>query len=88
MSVTSVDRELLHRVILYITYSQYTKKLSMIVTNVIIELFIWVMLHFTSVYEGVKYECNECEYRAATEGNLICYIQSVHEEDKYDCHYC
>ena len=39
--------ELLQRVVLYVTYSQYMKELSITVTNVIIELFIWVMLHFT-----------------------------------------
>ena len=42
-----------------------------------------IALHMYSVYEGVKYECNKCVYRAATDGNLICYIQSVHEGAKY-----
>ena len=34
MSVTSVNIELLHIVILYVLYSQYMNELSMTVTNV------------------------------------------------------
>ena len=79
MSVTSVNIELLLRVILFITYSQYMKKLSMTVTNVILELLIWVMLHFT--YSQFIKELGmsvTSVKRVATEGNLIFYIQLVH----------
>ena len=40
VSVTSLDIELPHRVILYMTYSQYMNRLSMTITNVNIELLI------------------------------------------------
>ena len=38
MTVTNVKIELLTRVIVHVTYSQYMKELSMSVTNVNIEL--------------------------------------------------
>ena len=47
-----------------------------------------IALHMYSVYEGVKYECNKCEYRASTQGNLICHIQSVHERAMHKCSQC
>ena len=78
VSVTIVDMELLHTVILYVTYSLYIKELGMAVTSVNIEL------HTIGIYEGVKYECNKCEYRDATQGYLIRYIKSVHGGAKYD----
>ena len=37
------------------------------------------------VQEEAMYERNQFEYRAATQGNIICHIQLVHEEAKYDC---
>ena len=45
----------------------------------------YLACHIQLVHEGVKYECNQCEYRTATQMNLICHIQSVHEECNYDC---
>ena len=47
MTVISVTIELLHRVILYVTYSQYMKELSMTVTSVTIELLCRVVLQIT-----------------------------------------
>lgn len=40
------------------------------------------------VQEGAMYECNQFEYRAATQGNIICNIQLVHEGARYDCNQC
>ena len=34
------------------------------------------------------YKCNQYEYRAATQGNLLCNIQLVHEGARYDCNQC
>ena len=78
MTVTSVTIEQLCRVVSHVTYSLYIKELGMAVTSVNIEL------DTIGIYEGVKYECNKCEYRAATQGYLIRYIQSVHGGAKYD----
>ena len=44
MSVTSVNIELLHRVILYVTYSQYMKELCMSVASVIMKLLERILL--------------------------------------------
>ena len=44
VSITSVNIEMLHRVILYVTYSQYKKRLSITITSVNIELLTRVIL--------------------------------------------
>ena len=77
VSVTIVDIELLHMVILYVTYSLYIKELGMAVTSVNIEL------HTIGIHEGVKYECNKYEYRTTTQGNLRCHLQLVPEGGTY-----
>ena len=40
------------------------------------------------VQEEAMYECNQFEYRAATQGNIICHIQLVHEGARHDCNQC
>ena len=45
MTISNVNIELLTRVILHVTYSQYMKELSMSVTNVNIKLLHWVILY-------------------------------------------
>ena len=44
MSVTNVNIKLLHRVILYVTYSQYMKELCMSVASVIMKLLGRILL--------------------------------------------
>ena len=44
--------------------------------------------HILSVHEGVKYDCNQCDFRATRRGILTCHIQSVHEGVKYECNQC
>ena len=34
---------------------------------------------YKQVYEGVKYVCNHCDYRASMQGSIAHHIQSVHE---------
>ena len=41
-----------------------------------------------SVHEGVKYPCNQCDYQATQQGNLLQHIQSKHEGVKYACNQC
>ena len=36
-------------------------------------------IHLKSVHEGVIYGCNQCDYRATTQGNLTSHINLMHE---------
>ena len=36
-----------------------------------------------SVHEGVKYHCNQCEFKASQKGDLKKHKMSVHVGDKY-----
>ena len=36
----------------------------------------------------MKYDCNQCDYKAAQQGSLTHHIQSVHEGVKYNCYQC
>ena len=48
--------------------------------------------HFQSVHRGVKYPCDQCEYKATVKYNLTKHVKSKHEgvyEDiKYPCDLC
>ena len=41
-----------------------------------------------SIHEGVKFPCNECDYKATKKVNLISHIKSVHQGIKYPCDEC
>ena len=41
--------------------------------------------HVKSVHEGVKFPCQQCEYKAATRGSLLKHVKSVHEGVKFPC---
>ena len=47
-----------------------------------------LLKHIQSVHKGIKYPCNQCEYKATQQGNLKTHIESVHEKVKYPCHQC
>ena len=36
----------------------------------------------------MKYDYNQCDYRATMQGSLICHILSVYKGVKYDCNKC
>ena len=38
-----------------------------------------------SDHEGVQYNCELCDYKAAHKANLKRHVNSVHERDKYSC---
>ena len=42
-------------------------------------------IHIDSVYEQIKYPCNQCEYKATEKGHLQTHIESVNERVKYHC---
>ena len=50
-----------------------------------------LQLHVKSVHDGVKYNCERCDYKATTKSSLCMYIvhvQSIHEGVKYNCKIC
>ena len=44
--------------------------------------------HFTKIHEGIKYECNLWEYKAAHQVSLKKHKMSIHEGIKYKCNQC
>ena len=41
-----------------------------------------------SVHEGVRYDCNQCDYRATQQSNLNSHMKSIHEGIRYECNQC
>ena len=41
-----------------------------------------------SVHDGIKYQCDHCDYKATTQYNLKKHKMSVHEVIKYQCDIC
>ena len=39
-------------------------------------------------HEGVRYPCNQCDYKATLSSNLITHIKSQHEGVRYPCQHC
>ena len=59
------------------------------VTSVTLHLLIMVILEDTqSKHKGVKYGCNQCDYRASQQGGITAHMKSIHEGVKYDCNQC
>ena len=38
-------------------------------------------VHITSIHDGIKYGCDQCEYKATKPGNLKRHIQAMHGEN-------
>ena len=58
----------------------------MTVTNVTIELHSMViLLHINTVHEGVRYDCNQCDYRYTQQGKHTTHIKLVHNGLRYNC---
>ena len=41
-----------------------------------------------SVHEGIKYHCDQCDYKATLKSNLKKHNMSIHEGIKYQCDQC
>ena len=44
--------------------------------------------HIKGAHEGLKYYCNDCDYKATHRGTLTTHIKAVHEGLKYLCNDC
>jgi len=44
--------------------------------------------HMKSAHRGVKYNCEQCEYKATTKSTLLRHVRSVHEGVKFNCEQC
>jgi len=45
--------------------------------------------HTRNIHEGIKYPCDECEFKASTSGNLCSHIKTVHRKVySFPCEYC
>ena len=42
----------------------------------------------SSSTKGVKFSCDQCDYKATRKGSLKTHIQSVHEKVRYSCNQC
>ena len=45
-------------------------------------VIVTITTHIKAVHEGLKYLCNDCEYKAATRSSFLQHIKAVHEELK------
>ena len=45
------------------------------------------MAHIKAIHEGLKYDCNKCDYRANKKNNLIAHKKSKHDRFRYDCNH-
>ena len=46
------------------------------------------MTHNKSIHEGVKYPCDECNFKATQKGHLLTHKKSVYEGVKFPCDQC
>ena len=46
------------------------------------------MSHIKSKHEGVRYPCDQCDYRATQKSLLLNHIKAKHEGVKYPCEQC
>ena len=44
--------------------------------------------HIKSVHQGVKFSCNQCNYKARQKGHLLRHRKSMHEGVKFSCDQC
>ena len=41
-----------------------------------------------SIHQGIKYPCDQCDYKATQKGDLLTHLKSIHEGVKYPCDQC
>ena len=46
------------------------------------------LTHKRSVHEGVKFSCDQCNYKAKWKSSLRKHIKSIHEGVKFPCNQC
>ena len=45
-------------------------------------------IHKLRIHDGVKYNCDRCDFKSTTQGNLGIHKLSVHEGVTYKCDQC
>ena len=90
LSVVSAMMGLVQPMVYCLTRGPNMKVWSMSVTIVTIAIMIKVIWLDTNSpkHEGVRYECDECDYKAITRGYLTTHKQSIHEGLRYECDEC
>ena len=46
------------------------------------------MHHLKSKHGGIKYPCDQCDFKATQKSNLLTHLKSKHEGVKYPCDQC
>ena len=46
------------------------------------------MTHIKALHKGIKYPCDQCDFKATQKSNLLTHIKSIHECVKYPCEQC
>ena len=44
--------------------------------------------HIKSAHEGIRYNCNICQYRATMKGDLTRHKESIHFKKRFPCQLC
>ena len=47
-----------------------------------------LQFHKQIVHEGIRYECNECDFKATLMKHLKNHTESVHKGVRYNCNEC
>ena len=63
---------------------------SVHVTNVILKQHKsrHLKTHVESTYKGVRYSCDQCNFKATQKRYLETHVESVHDEVRYSCVHC
>ena len=52
-------------------------------------VFAWLLKrHIKTVHEGLRYSCDQCEFKATQQGTVNGHIQSIHKGIRYACDKC
>ena len=44
--------------------------------------------HVESIHNGVRYTCNQCDYKATQKGHIKKHVESIHDGVCYTCDQC
>ena len=44
--------------------------------------------HIKLIHEGVRYSCDQCDYKGTSKSHLTSHVKSIHEGVRYPCDQC